>query len=231
MISIGFDGVQSAPVKLAPWRIHDVEFKGVEYSKFKGVKDPNAEYEVMKVKFANKEGFFEETVFCPKDGDEIRPKTGDKENPSALERFLYFINQLGERMAPERYAKFKGRKYKFPKEFELMVRDLGETLKPAVGKTFKLKLIGNKKNEPVLPYFVNIDRNGQAYSRNNFIGVDNVFFTHYELESMEKRKNATPTPMEGKTGDGLDNVAEAVAAPAVETEDESENSEGINFDV
>lgn len=218
----GVTGSSTAQPKLAPWQIHDVEFKGIEYSKFAGHKDPNAEYQVMRVKFANKDGIFEETRFCPKDGDEVRPKNGDRESPSSFENFMFFIAQLGEKLCPERYEKFKGRAYDLPKDFERMIKDLNEVLKPAIGKIFKLKLIANKKGEPVLPYFVNINKEGKAYASNNFIG-QNVFFTPYELETKKKREEAKPTEMEGSAGDGLD-------TPAIEEEKSSEN-DSLNFDV
>lgn len=157
----------------------------------------------MRTKFEGKDGIFEETTFCPKDGDEVRAKNGDRESPSNLERFQFFVAQLGEQLCPERYAKFKGRQYDLPNDFERMIKDLGEVLKPAVGKTFKLKLIGNKKGEAVLPYFVNINREGVAYTSNNFLG-DKVFFTPYELETMEKQKNTKPTDMDAVTSDGID---------------------------
>lgn len=206
MITVGFDSVQgssSVQPKLAAWQIHDVEFKGVEFSSFAGRKDPNATYQVMRVKFANKDGIYEETKFCPKDGDEVRPENNGRQSPSSLENFQFFIAQLGEQLAPERYEKFKGRRYSLPGDFERMIKELNETLKPAIGKTFKLKLIANKKGEAVLPYFVNINKEGKAYPSNNFIG-QNVFFTPYELETMEKQKAAKPTDMGGKAGDGID---------------------------
>lgn len=229
MISLGFDGVNgtsSSQPKLKAWQIHEVEFKGVEFSKFAGRKDPNAIYQVMKVKFANKDGIFEETCFCPKDGDEVRPENNGRQSPSSLEKFAFFIAQLGEQLAPERYAKFKGMRYALPDNFEKMVNDLATTLKPAVGKTFKLKLIGNKKGEAVLPYFVNLSKDGVAYSSNNFIG-QNIFFTPYELETMEKQKNAKPTDMGGSAGDGLDTTNDVVEA----TPQNSSNDDDLNFDV
>lgn len=208
-MKIGFGnvkGVSSAQPKLKPWQIHEVTFNGVEYSEFSGKKDPSAVWKVMKVRFSNSDGLFEETIFCPKDGDEVRPKNGERENPSQLERFQFFVAQLGEQLVPERYEKFKKIEYEFPADFERFVKNLNETLKPMIGKTVKLKLIGNKKGEAVLPYFVNISREGVAYISNNFLG-DKVFFTPYELESMEKQKNAKPTDMGGTAGDGLDNDA------------------------
>lgn len=222
MINLGFEGVQGSSMalpKLKAWQIHDVEFKGIEFSKFKGRKDPNAEYQALKVKFGNEDGTFEETKFCPKDGDEVRPENNGRQSPSPLENFQFFIAQLGEQLAPERYEKFKGRRYQLPQDFEKMVNDLGAVLKPAVGKTYKLKLIANKKGEPVLPYYVNLSKEGKAYPSNNFIG-NNVFFTPYELETMEKQKNAKPTAMEGTAGDGVDTTPE-----------ETSNNDDLNFDV
>ena len=198
----GVSGVSSSQPKLKAWQIHDVQFKGVEFSSFAGKKDPSATWQVMRTKFEGKDGVFEETTFCPKDGDEIRPKNGDRENPSALERFQFFVAQLGQQLEPERFKKFQGVQFDLPGDFEKMVKSLNECLKPSIGKTVKLKLIGNKKGEAVLPYFVNLNREGQPYTSNNFIG-DKVFFTDYELTTMEQQKAAKPTDMEGEAGDGL----------------------------
>lgn len=213
-MTIGFNGVSgtsSAQPKLKPWQITEVTFKGVEYAEFAGKKDPSAVYKVMRTRFENADGVFEETTFCPKDGDEIRTKSNDRENPSSLERFTFFIAQLGEQLAPDRYEKFKKMQYELPKDFEKMVSDLGKVLQPAIGKTFKLKLIGNKKGEAVLPYFVNISREGKAYTSNNFLGPK-VFFTPYELDTMKKQQSAKPTEMEDEAGDGLNtDVSEGVS--------------------
>lgn len=199
----GVSGVSNSQPKLKAWQIHEVTFKGVEYSEFNGKKDPSALWKVMRTKFEGKDGIFEETTFCPKDGDEVRPKNGDRESPSSLERFQFFVAQLGEQLAPERYEKLKKVEFDFPADFEKFVKTLNECLKPAIGKTVKLKLIGNKKGDAVLPYFVNLNREGVAYTSNNFLG-DKVFFTPYELETMEKQKNTKPTDMDTVTGDGID---------------------------
>lgn len=221
-MKVGFDGVNgtsNVQPRLKAWQIHEVEFKGVEFSSFAGKKDPNTTWQVMRTKFENKDGIFEETMFCPKEGDDVRTKNGDRENPSNLERFQFFVAQLGEQLAPERYAKFKTRQYDLPNDFERMIKDLNETLKPAIGKTVKLKLIGNKKGEAVLPYFVNLNREGKPYTSNNFLG-DKVFFTTYELDTMDKQKNTKPTDMGNTSGDGLDTEV----SNAVENTD-------LNFDV
>lgn len=207
----GVEGVSNAQPKLKPWQITEVTFRGVEFASFAGKKDPSTTWQVMRTKFDNADGVFEETTFCPKDGDEVRTKNGERENPSNLERFTFFIAQLGEQLCPERYEKFKKMQYDLPKDFEKMVKDLSATLQPAVGKTFKLKLIGNKKGEAVLPYFVNIGREGKAYTSNNFLGPK-VFFTAYELDTMNKQQNAKPTDMEDEADDGLNtDVSEGVS--------------------
>lgn len=205
-MKIGFNGVNgtsNAQPKLSAWGIHDVVFKGVEYGEFAGRKDPNTTWKVMRTKFEGKDGIFEETIFCPKDGDEVRPENNGRQSPSTLERFQFFVAQLGEQLAPERYEKLKKVEFDFPADFEKFVKTLGECLKPAVNKPTKLKLIGNKKGEAVLPYFVNLNREGVAYTSNNFLG-DKVFFTQYELDTMDKYKNAKPTTMDSASSDGLD---------------------------
>lgn len=200
----GVSGVSSAQPRLKAWQIHEVQFKGVEFSSFAGKKDPNATWQVMRTKFEGKDGIFEETTFCPKDGDEVRPKNGDRESPSALERFQHFVAQLGEQLpgVKERYDKLSKYEWDFPGDFEKFVKTLADCLKPAIGKTVKLKLIGNKKGDAVLPYFVNLNREGKPYTSNNFLG-DKVFFTQYELDTMEKQKGAKPTDMDAEANDGL----------------------------
>lgn len=223
-MKIGFNGVNgtsSVQPKLEAWKIHDVTFEGVEFGSFTGKKDPSATYQVMRIKFKGVDGgVYEETVFCPKDGDEVRTVNGERENPSNLERFTHLMAHLGEQLAPERYKTFSTRQYDLPKEFEKMVNDFNTTLKPAIGKKTKLKLIGNKKNEPMLPYFVNINRDHEAYLSNNFVG-DKVFFSAYETSQMDKRSSAKPTDM----GSVVKNEDLSVdVAPAVENDD-------LNFEV
>ena len=76
----------------------------------------------------------------------------------------------------------------------------------AVGKATKLKLSINKKGEGCLPFFVNINKDGEAFISNNFLG-ETVFFSEYEVKSMK----AAPKPKAvenddelGSTDDDLD---------------------------
>lgn len=190
-------GTSTMQPKLSAWEIHDVVLKSIKYDEFAGKKDPSAVYKTLKVRFENENGYHEETVFMPKEGDEKRMSTQFGESPSPFERFKFFLAHLGEQLSPDKYNEFKGKKYNLPAESKKLAEDFIEIMTPAIGKATKLKLIGNKKGESCLPYFVSINKNGDAYLSNNFLG-NKVFFTSAE-ERMQKNINkAVPTQMEDK---------------------------------
>lgn len=197
-------GTSSAQPKLKANEIHDVIFKGVEYSEFKNKKDEANPYKVMKIKFANEDGVYEETIFAPKEGDDVRQaaKNSGKEMPSPLERFKFTLAHIGEQLAPANYEKFKGMAFDLPSEFKKLVDTFAKVVAPAVNKKTKLKLIANSKGEPALPYFVNLSKEGEAYVSNNWLG-DKVFFSPYEIEQMEKKKNAKPSAMNDSVNDSI----------------------------
>ena len=216
------NGISSVQPRLAAWEIHNVVLDSIDYVTFKGKKEDNKdkEYAVMRIRFKGEGGIYEETVFAPQEGDEKREMNSNgRENPSRLERMLYLVAHLGEVLAPERYAKIKGAEFDFPKDFEKYVNTLKKVFEKAVGQPTKLKLIGTTKGAACLPYFVNINKDGEAYMSNNFLG-DKVFFTDYELTTMERRKNAKPTEMKDDAG----SIANDIDVPASDTSD-------IDFDI
>lgn len=219
----GTNGTSTIKPRLKPWEIHDVIFKGATYSEFAGKKDPNTMWKTMKIAFENENGVFEETIFCPKEGDDVRQVTTnngvERENPSNLEKFKFMLAHIGEQLAPKEYEKFKNMTFALPEQFEKLATTFGEITKKAVGKQTKLKLIANKKGEPCLPYFVNLSKAGDAYISNNWLG-DKVFFSDYEVSQMNKQKSAGPTPMPGAASDDL-GVSDATS---------SENSD-LDFEV
>lgn len=215
-------GTSTSQPLLKPWEIHDVLFKGITYNEFTGKKDPNAVYQVMKVRFENEKGYYEETIFCPKEGDEVRrvnkvkdSTTGnevDREQISNFENFQLFVAHLGEQLCPTNYEKIKGKGYNFPEDFKMFVEILSNALKPALNKTTKLKLIAGKDGQARLPYYGSLDKNGEKKMVNNFLG-EKVFLSKYEMETMEKQKAAKPTNMPvGATddlgGDDLNDVTD-----------------------
>lgn len=210
--------------KLAPNKIHEVIFKGITYQEMKNKKDEANPHRVMKARWENADGYYEETIWAPKEGDEKRTTTkkGDveRENPSNLERFERTLAHIGEQLAPVTYEKFKGLTFDLPSEFEKLAKTFIKVTEKSVNKAVKLKLVKNKKDEASLPYFVNLSKEGKAYISNNWLG-DKVFFSPFEIEQMEKQTTAKPTNMPDEVvNDDLD------AAAAV-----SDENGDIDFDV
>ena len=193
--------VSTSLPQLKAWEIHDVEFDGFEYSKFAGKKDPNAEYEVLKIKFKNDEGQFTATLFAPKPGDEKRTErtnsNGHKvENPSNLEVFTKTIGHVLTAISPETLAKLAGKNT----TFEKLCAFLKKETDPKIGTKTKIKLIGDSNNRPRLPYMLSIfEKGGEAVITNNCIG-DKLGFTSYELDRKAAAEKAKPTNMASTTG-------------------------------
>lgn len=78
-------GISTQKPMLKPWAIHDVILKSVEYSEFAKKDDPSQEFKTMKIRFENETGYFEETIFCPKDGDDVRKKSVNKSTGAETE--------------------------------------------------------------------------------------------------------------------------------------------------
>ena len=205
------NGTSKAQPKLKAWEIHDVVLKEIKFNEFKGKKDPNTTFQTMVIRFENADGYYEEQVWCPKEGDDVRPVYNDRESPSNLEKLKFLLAHLGEQLSPAKYEKFKGMGWNLPEEFPKLVNTFIEVMKPAIGKSTRLKLIGNKKGEACLPFFVNISKEGEAYFSNNFLG-SKAFFTPYEMTTMEKYKNAKPTDISAVSSDDLDVATESDSA-------------------
>lgn len=198
------NGVSTVQPRLKPWGIYDVTFKGVTYREFAGKKDPNAKYQTMEILFEGKDGIYRETVWCPREGDDKRNDLNGKLMPSRLETLQFLLAHIGMQLAPKGYEKFKGVSWDLPTQFQKMCEAFEKITKPAVGTTIKLKLIGNKKGEATLPFFVNINgETGESYISNNFLG-DKVFFSTYEISQQEKLSGAKPTEMKDTVDDDVD---------------------------
>lgn len=197
-------GTSSAQPRLKANTIHEVIFKGVSYAELKNKNDESNPYKVMKVLFANEDGVYEETLFAPKEGDDVRSSSKDtgKERPSNLERFKFTLAHIGEQLAPANYEKFKGMAFNLPEEFKKLVETFAKVVTPAVNKKTKLKLVANKKNEATLPFFVNLSKDGTAFVSNNWLG-DKVFFSDYEVDQMSKQTVAKPSAMNDIVEDGV----------------------------
>ena len=229
-------GVAKVQRRLKPWDIYKVKFDGARIDEVKGTKDPDKVYRILKVRFVNEDGYYEESIFFPKDGDEVRPtskiknKDGNEveiERPSSLENTEMFIAQVSAILNPEMFKKLQQYAAEGKlKDFEMVAKFFVEKIcKPVIGKETNLKLIGKQDKEgnyqPRLPYFTNINRQGELYLADNFLG-DKLFFSDYEETQRKKFLEAKPTNMKEKTPDVDTNDVIAEKAPELDSETKDE---------
>src|ERR1035437_107167 len=197
--------------------IYDVTFDGIEIKDMVGKKDQTAMYNVLNIKFSNKEGWFSHTIFEPRSEDGERSKTtftDDKgvENVvpqlSNNEVMMLIFKHLIDAVNPELGALID--KGEAGTQMKITGSDahsnwislrnvMKAATEPGIGKVVKLKLIVNKKGEAVFPYFAAIDKEGKKYMKFNFIG-ENVFFGPKEIAALKKIAGAKPT----KVGESFD---------------------------
>lgn len=53
--------------RLKPWNIYDVKFSGARIETIQGKKDPTQTYTILKVRFDGADGYYEESIFYPKE--------------------------------------------------------------------------------------------------------------------------------------------------------------------
>lgn len=182
---------------LAGNKIHNVLFKGVEYSQSK-----DGKWEFMNIKFSGVNGgYFTDRVFGldAKSGERTQGQYGP--NPSQYEMLMMKIKHLIAAVAPELLQQMqKGEVVFTPKNkngiFKQYVEFIGECLKPYIDTATEIKLVTDKKGQPCFPmYFVGITKeDAQTFMRTSFIGK-NLSFTTKELEAMEIKEAAKPTTM------------------------------------
>jgi len=200
--------------RLKPWGIYDVKFSGARKETIKGRKDPDATYDILKVRFDSDNGFYEESIFYPKDGDDKRPVYVSKDGheylgASSFDRTMTFIAQVAEVLNPEGFKKMQKASSVF-KSFDDVVKAFIAVTNPVKGKETKLKLVGRNQNGSIvasLPKFVAINKDGEKFTCDNFIG-DKLFFSAYEESKKAEYENAKPTPMPDKQTDPLTNTDE-----------------------
>lgn len=187
--------------RLAPWGIYPVKFAGAKKDTIQGKKDVDATYNVLRVRFEGEQGYYEETIFYPKDGDDKRPTYTSKDGheyqgASSFERTMTFIAQVAGVLNPKGFEKMKEASSKF-KSFDDVVKAFIAVTEPAKGHETHIKLVGRTQNGnvvPGLPKFVAVNKNGELFTSDNFIG-DNLFFTAYEESKKKEAESAKPTDM------------------------------------
>lgn len=213
--------------RLKPWGIYPVKFSGARKETIKGKKDPNAVYEILKVRFDGADGYYEESIFYPKDGDEKRPiytsKDGHEyQGASSFDRTMTFIAQVAEVLNPEGFKKMQAASAKF-RSFDDVVTAFIKITDSAKGKETNLKLVGRTQNGNIvasLPKFVAINKNGEKFTCDNFVG-DKLFFSAYEESKKSEYLNAKPTTMDSSENSTIANEVDGKAAGSEDIDFES----------
>ena len=213
--------------RLKPWGIYPVKFSGARKETIKGKKDPNAVYEILKVRFDGADGYYEESIFYPKDGDEKRPIRTSKEGheyqgASSFDRTMTFIAQVAEVLNPEGFKKMQAASAKF-RSFDDVVTAFIKITDSAKGKETNLKLVGRTQDGNVvasLPKFVAINKNGEKFTCDNFVG-DKLFFSAYEESKKSEYLNAKPTTMDSSENSTIANEVDGKAAGSEDIDFES----------
>lgn len=223
-------GSGSTFTALAPWAIHTVKFTNVESEHIKG-KDGN-DYHVLKITFANDEGEFTSSLFCPvgkeemkEGGKRIRREGADFDQPSKEENFIYTIMHVLSAAGEEVVNRFKvyytkGNDPTISKDmfdkFCLAVKKLINTEYIEPGKEVQLKLYGNANGYATLPNCVSISsKNNDPYISRVFIfpageGIRPLMFTAKEMANKAK--------MEARAASN--NAGAAMGATKIEDDDD-----------
>lgn len=197
MAKFSLSNVNSTAVtRLQPWTINEVAYRGIEVKSGK-TKD-GKEWKALQFKFSGDAGVFEPMIFCPQEGGDER-MTGTSNGkewqlPSALEQLIFTISHVVGVLAPANLEKLKTVEFDLPKDFDKLCELIRKSLKSSENKTTKIKLVGDSKGYATLPQFININKDGDAYISNNWLG-DNLAFTPYEITRKEKQAKAKPTEM------------------------------------
>lgn len=185
----------SATVRLKPWTINPVIFKGVELKT--GTNKDGEVWKAIQFKFSGDSGIFEPMFFCPKDGGDQRPsgKTGDREwvMPSQVEQLSFNIAHVVGTLAPANFEKLKKVSLNLPEDFEKLVKYVQDATKSAVNTSTNIKLVADSRGYAAVPNVVNIHpTEGYCYLSDNWIG-ENLAFSAYEIKKMNQAKSAKPT--------------------------------------
>lgn len=200
---------------LKPFEVHNVKFEEakIEQVEIKNGTEKGSMKDVLKVRFSNDFGYYEETIFLPsQDEDATRQANQYGENPSNFDNLKVFVIQTASNINPEKTLAFQKAiqdgSIKIEGDIKHVSKSLAEVFVKLVnekkGHKVNLKLIGRIKNGQVrttLPYYAGINKQGEPYPNNNFIAdaeVENpnvLTFTAYELKKKAEVEAFTPTTM------------------------------------
>lgn len=190
------NSVSASKPQLEGYKIHNVEFKGVEKTDITSPKDGTI-YKVIVIKFENENGSHRTTIFEPKDEDYTRkPSQFGGLNPSRVDIILDCFKQLVAAVNPVLAKEIADGTtvLKFKNWDELRNAFVNST-KDFIGTKTMLKLEKNKKGEAQVPGFpLQFSKEGELYRSSTYIG-SNIAWTAKEIKAMNNYIQASPTPM------------------------------------
>jgi len=183
--------VSTSKPLLEGFKIHDVEFKGVEKADYK-----NGEFKVIVVKFENEHGQFRDTIFEPKPEGYKRTTSQFGENPSNAEVIQDYFKQLIAAVNPVLYKEITdGTKVLTIKSWEDMRNIFVDSTKDFVGAKIQIKLDKDKNGAAKFPGFpLAINKEKVVYRTSTYVGT-NLGFTDKEMKRIANFVQATPTSM------------------------------------
>lgn len=195
--------VSSSRSRLEPYKIHNVKFEEAKIDEFDGKQDPIQHFKVLRVRFGNKEGYYDKTIFLnlrDEDGKirEFDNSDGTKRYyASRFDNIKYFMAQTMTVLNPEGMKKFQEAATKF-RSIDDMAKAYIIVMDQVKGAETQLKLMGktnqNGNVEACLPRFLSVNKNKEVFVSNNFVGPK-LFFTTYEEGLINAAKAITPTKM------------------------------------
>ena len=206
-LNFGFSSasaVRNTRRPLAPWGIYKVKFTGAEIAVFKGSKDPSVEYKVLRFNFENEDGYYSESLFFPKEGDDVdreyENNGGTMKFPSNFKVTMSTVKQTLQVLSPKGWEAVQKASAKF-KSFDDVANAAIKVLDKVKGTETEIKLVGRVSKGKVvakIPTIIRYNKEGELYVSDNYIGTK-LYFTDYEEGERNKYLNAKPTTPSPKT--------------------------------
>ena len=206
-LNFGFSStsaVRNTRRPLAPWGIYKVKFTGAEIATFKGSKDPSVEYKVLRFNFENEDGYYSESLFFPKEGDDVdreyENNGGKMKFPSNFKVTMSTVKQTLQVLSPKGWEAVQKASAKF-KSFDDVANAAIKVLDKVKGTETEIKLVGRVSKGKVvakIPTIIRYNKDGELYVSDNYIGTK-LYFTDYEEGERNKYLNAKPTTPSPKT--------------------------------
>lgn len=189
--------------------IHNATFTGIDKDTFKA--NSGEEFTTMAVTF-DVEGFgeYKHRLFEPKSADRTDNTWG--QSPSPVEQFFVTLKHIFDTVNPTVGQAIGEGTSDLEGSFDQIIAKAKAYAKDFVGKTTKVKMLPQKSGFNQFPGFpARITQNGNLVLGTKFIG-DDLTMSAYELQAIEKAKNAKPTNMASRPmGNVMGNIADDIA--------------------